>query len=166
MKVNDFFGKICLLLRRHCRTSYSNCFNRGKGGGGIRRFIKWYKSMRGEPPRELFLHGKVGFSDNEWEGFQEAVDASTKVVGVRITDDTKIKLYRKGWLALWAMFHRFHSSFTSNLLERYLTVMTKTLYWAGYSVAVSVDISAIYRAAFTHSARGVIWMSAIMDYMS
>jgi hypothetical protein len=55
-----------------------------------------YKQKKGKPPNELFLHGKVRFSDDEWRGFQEAVDPTTKLVGVRIRHDSDIKLYRTG----------------------------------------------------------------------
>ena len=49
----------------------------------------------GRPPAELFLHGKVGFNWEEWEGFKDAVDDSTNLVGVKIRDDGGFKLYRK-----------------------------------------------------------------------
>ncbi len=58
--------------------------------------VKSYKEKKGEPPKELFLHGKVRFNNEEWKGFQEAVDSSTKLVGVRIRDERDLKLYRKG----------------------------------------------------------------------
>jgi hypothetical protein len=54
-----------------------------------------YNGKRGQPPKELFLHGKVRFNDEEWAGFREAVDSSTNLVGVRIRPDSDIKLYRK-----------------------------------------------------------------------
>jgi hypothetical protein len=55
-----------------------------------------YKQKKGKPPKELFLHGKVRFNDEEWRGFGEAVDLTTNLVGVRIRDDSDIKLYRTG----------------------------------------------------------------------
>jgi hypothetical protein len=58
--------------------------------------LRSYEDMRGKPPIELFIHGKVAFSYEEQEGFQEALGRSTKLVGVRIKDGTKIRLYRKG----------------------------------------------------------------------
>jgi len=58
--------------------------------------LRSYESMKGKSPSELFLHGKVFFNDEEWEGFQAAVRPSTKLVGVRIRDAWNIKLYRKG----------------------------------------------------------------------
>lgn len=57
-----------------------------------------YRRDQGVPPRELFIHGKVRFDDEEWRGFQEAVDPTTTVVGVRIADERDLKLYRKGKL--------------------------------------------------------------------
>lgn len=58
--------------------------------------IRSYKDKRGSLPSELFLHGKVRFNDEEWRGFQEAVDATTNLVGVRLRPDSDLKLYRKG----------------------------------------------------------------------
>lgn len=48
-------------------------------------------------PAELFLHGKTSFSHEEWEGFQEAIDASkTKLVGIKIRDEPDLRLFRLG----------------------------------------------------------------------
>lgn len=55
-----------------------------------------YKDKKGEPPKELFLHGKVRFNSDEWRGFQNAVDSSTNLVGIRIRNDKNLKLYRQG----------------------------------------------------------------------
>jgi len=55
-----------------------------------------YKSKHGEkPPRELFLHGKVRFDQEEWAGFREGAGSETNLVGVRIHDSRDIKLYRQ-----------------------------------------------------------------------
>jgi hypothetical protein len=53
--------------------------------------MKWWD----KPPKELFLHGKVRFEDDEWNGFREAVDSTTNLVGVRIHYESDLKLYRK-----------------------------------------------------------------------
>jgi hypothetical protein len=55
-----------------------------------------YKKIHGEPPAELFIHARQRFSDQEWEGFSQAVPSSTKLVGVRIRPSTDIKLFRTG----------------------------------------------------------------------
>jgi len=49
------------------------------------------------PPVELFLHGRTEFNDEEWAGFQDAVDTKkTNLVGVRIKTEKRLKLYRLG----------------------------------------------------------------------
>jgi hypothetical protein len=51
----------------------------------------------GATPRELFIHGRVSFSDEEWHGFQSAIDPSrTNLVGIKIRDDVALRLYRFG----------------------------------------------------------------------
>lgn len=48
-------------------------------------------------PRELFIHGRSKFNDEEWTAFAEAVPAGTNLVGVRIkTTDGDTKLFRGG----------------------------------------------------------------------
>jgi len=56
-----------------------------------------YKDKREnkEPPKDLFIHGKVAFSRDEWVGFNDAAGSSTRVVGVKIRDDASLKLFRK-----------------------------------------------------------------------
>lgn len=56
--------------------------------------VNTYRTIQGGPPRELFVHGKVRFDDDEWGGFREAVGTETTVVGVRISDERDFKLYR------------------------------------------------------------------------
>lgn len=45
------------------------------------------KSDTKEFPEEIFIHAKTGFDDEEWEGFSEATQGKSKIVGVRIKDD-------------------------------------------------------------------------------
>lgn len=54
------------------------------------------KNHTGEAPKELFIHGKTRFSEEEWEGFKETVPEDTNVVCVRIREDFTMKLYRHG----------------------------------------------------------------------
>lgn len=48
----------------------------------------------GKHPHELFIHGRVHLWDKEWEGFLDGTDPSTNVVGVRIRDRGRLKLFR------------------------------------------------------------------------
>lgn len=47
----------------------------------------------GEYPRELFIHGKTAFTDEEWAGFERAVPAQTQLTGIRIRTRTNIRMY-------------------------------------------------------------------------
>ena len=63
----------------------------------VGKAIETYQNNMGKPPKELFLHGKVRFDDEEWQGFLSAVDTkTTNLVGVRIHDENNFKLYRAG----------------------------------------------------------------------
>lgn len=57
-----------------------------------------YKSRHGQDPKELFIHAKSSFSDDEWAGFQAACQGtSTNIVGVQIADAwDQLKLFRSG----------------------------------------------------------------------
>ena len=56
-----------------------------------------YKSRVGQPPAELFVHGKARFSNDEWRGFKAGVPASTRrLVGVRIRLAEDLRIYRPG----------------------------------------------------------------------
>jgi len=51
----------------------------------------------GKTPAELFIHGRAFFDDEEWHGFSDAVaQTNTRLVGVRIRDESAFRLYRLG----------------------------------------------------------------------
>jgi hypothetical protein len=57
-----------------------------------------YREKLGEYPKEMFIHGRVEFSENEWRGFTRAMDtrkAKTLLVGVLIKDKAPLKLFRE-----------------------------------------------------------------------
>jgi len=45
-------------------------------------------------PKEVFIHAKTYFDDNEWNGFEEATLGKCRIIGVRIRDNKAFKLYR------------------------------------------------------------------------
>ena len=73
---------------------YHLSYNAAKALGDLA--VKSYSKRAGNPPKELFIHGKVRFEDEEWQGFRDAAGAETKIVGVRIREEKNLKLYRKG----------------------------------------------------------------------
>jgi len=59
--------------------------------------LKSYYERNSSYPQEVFLHGRAGFRNREWEGFNQAIaetKADTKLVGVVIKGSAKIKLFR------------------------------------------------------------------------
>ncbi len=61
----------------------------------VAKAVDSYKDRCGSPPRELFIHGRARFDDEEWAGFSDAVARyRTTIVGIRIREARDIKLYR------------------------------------------------------------------------
>ncbi|WP_284734672.1 argonaute/piwi family protein [Sphingosinicella terrae] len=59
--------------------------------------LETYKSRFQDYPRELFVHGRANFSDDEWAGFADAAPAGTSVVGIRIkSTHGETKVFREG----------------------------------------------------------------------
>jgi len=59
--------------------------------------LKDYSEKNEKYPKELFIHGRATFSENEWKGFVNAKnshDQSINLVGVMIKDPGAIKLFR------------------------------------------------------------------------
>jgi hypothetical protein len=63
----------------------------------IETVLKAYSNEHSVAPRELFIHGRTRFNEEEWTGFCEAIDLSrTRLIGVRITRSNEYKLYSNG----------------------------------------------------------------------
>ncbi len=61
----------------------------------LSKAIDSFKDVHGHYPEELFIHAKTFFDDNEWSGFEDAVEGKAKVIGVRVRSDSTLKLYRE-----------------------------------------------------------------------
>jgi hypothetical protein len=57
-----------------------------------------YKVRHGTEPKELFIHAKSSFSNDEWDGFKQACfGTDANIVGVQIADAwDQLKLFRSG----------------------------------------------------------------------
>ncbi|GLR84360.1 argonaute/piwi family protein [Bradyrhizobium iriomotense] len=63
----------------------------------IKQVLDTYDGKHGGPPKELFIHGRTTFQDDEWKAFESAVPKETTLVGVRIkTTYGETKLFRNG----------------------------------------------------------------------
>jgi hypothetical protein len=51
------------------------------------------KKFQDEAPKELFIHGKVRFTEEEFQGFKTGAPAGTNVVGVQIKVRDRLKLF-------------------------------------------------------------------------
>jgi hypothetical protein len=61
----------------------------------IGEVLSAYKKDHGGPPKQLFIHARQRFSDDEWKGFSDAVkEEDTKLVGVRIRPTQDLRLFR------------------------------------------------------------------------
>lgn len=59
--------------------------------------VSAYQSAHGgQAPTEVFIHGKTAFSQEEWQGFSDALPDGSKAICVRIRADSRLKLYRMG----------------------------------------------------------------------
>jgi len=56
--------------------------------------VETYRKKEGTVPRELFIHAKTRFNDEEWQGFSDAVSSDTHLVGITIKKNVPLKLYR------------------------------------------------------------------------
>jgi hypothetical protein len=61
----------------------------------VKTAVETYKAKNStkRAPKELFIHGRIGFSDEEWNGFKSAVDRTTKLIGVQIKRRGDLKVY-------------------------------------------------------------------------
>jgi TIR domain len=67
----------------------------------IKMVVGEYQNERACRPKEIFIHGKTRFNEEEWLGFCDAVDLKeTKLTAVRITRSNEYKLYSSGELAV------------------------------------------------------------------
>ena len=58
--------------------------------------VSSYKDRMGTAPEQVFVHGKVRFDDDEWNGFVDGAGNASEVVGVYMRESRDLKLFRKG----------------------------------------------------------------------
>lgn len=56
--------------------------------------VAGYEKIHGEPPKEVFIHGRTRFDEHEWEGFSQGAPEKTNIVGIRIRPTDEFKMYR------------------------------------------------------------------------
>lgn len=66
----------------------------------ISRVVSHYQEKTGAPPTKIYVHGKTYFAREEWEGFLDAVNDKSSLVGIRIRSVSELKLYAQGKLPI------------------------------------------------------------------
>ena len=61
----------------------------------IMKAVESYRAKMNKNPKELFIHARTRFNNEEWFSFNEALPLETKVVGVSINPQSSLKIYRK-----------------------------------------------------------------------
>jgi hypothetical protein len=62
----------------------------------VRQCLATYKSWHGKNPKEVFIHGRTVFNQDEIKGFQKAVSEGTEITGIQIRRPNDLKLFREG----------------------------------------------------------------------
>lgn len=68
--------------------------SKGAAKNLLNKALNAFLSVNNGYPKQIFIHAKTYFNDEEWSGFSEAVKGLSEVVGVRIRDENIFKLYR------------------------------------------------------------------------
>jgi hypothetical protein len=106
--------------RRECHLSRSAAKELLAGA------LKTYAQEGGKPLTEIFLHSRSTIDDDEFNGYEEAVPAGVKIVGIRVRRDSRVKLFRHGkWPVMrgtwWKLSYRtaylWASGFKPSLLS-------------------------------------------------
>jgi hypothetical protein len=61
----------------------------------IKIALDTYSQKEGRAPKELFIHAKTKFNQEEWDGFLAGVTSETNLVGVTIKTNVPLKIYRQ-----------------------------------------------------------------------
>lgn len=62
----------------------------------MKTVLESYQEKHGFFPKEVFIHGKTNFNDEEWEGFSSVIDVGTELTGVKILKSNRLKVFRAG----------------------------------------------------------------------
>jgi hypothetical protein len=94
----------------------------------LSKVLEAFKKDNREYPEKIFIHGKTFFNDEEWSGFERAVNEKSKVFGVRITHEKDFKLFRVGEYPIFrgaVHFKNHHAAFlwTKGFMPRIQSIL-------------------------------------------
>ncbi len=62
----------------------------------INTVLQSYIDKHDSLPSEIFIHGRTNFNDEEWMGFNKAIQGRVKLIGVKILKSNRLKVFRSG----------------------------------------------------------------------
>lgn len=60
----------------------------------IKEVVKSYFDEHGHPPKEVFIHGKTRFTEDEWRGFKDGAEGVKILSAIQIQKSKDVKLFR------------------------------------------------------------------------
>lgn len=92
----------------------------------VNQSLEAYKDRFGNYPNEIFIHARTFFDDDEWSGFEEAIEGKSNIIGVRIREGNNFKLYRQLSYCVprgTVMLYDYHKAFlwTKGFIPRFKT---------------------------------------------
>jgi hypothetical protein len=100
--------------------------------------VSAYREDFNQLPSELFIHGRSGFNDEEWEGFLNGAKGVGHIGAIRIRDAAKLRLYANGHLTPLRGLAWKQSDRSAALLAHGFVPRTQT--YAGSEVPVPLGI--------------------------
>lgn len=70
--------------------------NQDAAAGLLSGVLETYRANYDEPLNEIFIHARSGFDHAEWDGFKSVAPNCTKLVGVRVRSNDRLRLLRPG----------------------------------------------------------------------
>lgn len=99
-----------------------------------------YKDDFKRLPGELFIHGRSGFTDEEWDGFQSGAKGVDQIAAIRIKDAAKLRLYANGSLTPLRGLAWKSSDRSAALLAHGFVPRTQTYAGSEVPVPLAIDV--------------------------
>lgn len=92
----------------------------------MKTVLEAYIDKHKKAPKEVFIHGRTNFNNEEWSGFTEVTPEGTQLTGIKIQKSNRLKVYRAGRKPLargtaWVIGDRKAYLWTSGYIPRLAT---------------------------------------------
>ena len=109
----------------------------------LKGVIETYERQGGKSLKEVFLHARSGFTDEELRGYQEACPDGVKLIGVRVTGRNKgVRMLRAGEFCVQRGTLWIHNKRTAYLWAS--GFKTDLLTYDGWEIPSPIEIRVVY----------------------